>query len=508
MYGNHRDNLDDDYSSVKELHRNKYKKEPYIFTITATNAVGDSPVSDPTSDVVPITKPTLTYKAVGPYITNNETTLACALEYLINGSSISQLDLKDTTGTNNLTIIPSQKTSNNTSGLNYFNLDNSAKTATKETYIFWVKGFDKGKTYSFNLTATNSAGTSDPLPITFTTFGLPDVPTITKVDIGDKQCTVSFTTTQLINGMNNQGVPIYNYTVTSNPGNITASGSTSPITIGGLTNGTKYTFTVTASNQLGTTQPSAASSEVIPKGAAIAPTSITAVSGDIKKSTVMFSGGSSNGDTYVEYTITTTPDNITAKGNSSPIIVTGLKDGTAYTFNIKATNSVGSSTSSQTATATTADKPSKITTLTPTSGANQITLTFPSQEDGITEYKILAYYTNTNDNTKTNFETIKLPITSPNVKIDSNGNVVITLYTKSNNAIFKSGSSMTGAIEITNDADKTISTSVQPYARVPLSTYPIGRERTLLSMENCYNYGILLFVLIFIAILWNCSHKK
>jgi hypothetical protein len=505
MYGNHRDNIDDDYSSVRELHGNKYKKkEPYVFTITATNAVGDSVVSDPTSDIVPNIKPTLTYNAIGPVITNNEPSLICMVEYLINGSSITKLDLKETDGTNNLTIIPSQIASNNSSGLNYFNLRNVG--TTKQSISFNVKGFEMGKSYSYNLTATNSAGESDAFPVRFTTYKLPDVPSITQVDSGDKQCTISFTTTPVItNTVNNLTVPIYTYTVKSSPENITATGSTSPITIGGLTNGTKYTFTVTATNQLGTTQPSAASSEVIPKGAAIAPTSITAVSGDIKKSTVIFSGGSSNGDTSVKYTITTIPDNITATGNSSPIIVTGLKDGTTYTFNIKAENTIGSSTSSQTATATTADKPSKITTLTPTAGANQITLTFPNQ-DGITEYKILAYYTNNNDNTKTNFETIKVPITAPNCKIDNN-NVVITLYTKSNNAIFKSGSSMSGAIEITN-ADKTISTSVQPYARVPLSTYPIGRERTLLSMENCYNYGILLFVLIFIAILWNCSHKR
>jgi large repetitive protein len=47
----------------------------------------------------------------------------------------------------------------------------------------------------------------------------------------------------------NPGYPTtLSYTVTSSPGSITASGSASPITVSGLTAGTSYTFTVTATN--------------------------------------------------------------------------------------------------------------------------------------------------------------------------------------------------------------------------------------------------------------------
>ena len=56
------------------------------------------------------------------------------------------------------------------------------------------------------------------------------------------------------------GAPITSYTVTSSPGNFTATGSASPLTVSGLTAGTAYTFTVKASNVFGTGPSSAASS--------------------------------------------------------------------------------------------------------------------------------------------------------------------------------------------------------------------------------------------------------
>jgi len=63
---------------------------------------------------------------------------------------------------------------------------------------------------------------------------------------------------------NNGGAAISSYIVTSVPGNITATGVRSPITITGLTNGVSYTFTVTAINSAGPSSPSAPSNAVVP----------------------------------------------------------------------------------------------------------------------------------------------------------------------------------------------------------------------------------------------------
>ncbi len=57
---------------------------------------------------------------------------------------------------------------------------------------------------------------------------------------------------------------IVSYNVTSSPGGITAVGSSSPVTVSGLTTGTAYTFTVTATNGSGTGPASAASNSVTP----------------------------------------------------------------------------------------------------------------------------------------------------------------------------------------------------------------------------------------------------
>jgi uncharacterized protein (TIGR02145 family) len=78
---------------------------------------------------------------------------------------------------------------------------------------------------------------------------------------------------------NNGGSALTGYTVTSNPNGITAFGSTSPINVTGLTNGTAYTFTVVATNAVGSSVSSSSSTAVTPM---VCPTStITDIDGNI-----------------------------------------------------------------------------------------------------------------------------------------------------------------------------------------------------------------------------------
>jgi len=60
------------------------------------------------------------------------------------------------------------------------------------------------------------------------------------------------------------GSPVLHYTVTSAPGGISATSTATTVTVEGLTNGTPYTFTVTATNITGTSASSTPSSAATP----------------------------------------------------------------------------------------------------------------------------------------------------------------------------------------------------------------------------------------------------
>jgi len=88
---------------------------------------------------------------------------------------------------------------------------------------------------------------------------VPGAPTDVVATGGIGSANVSFTAPT-----NNGGSAITVYTVTSSPGAISATGATSPINVTGLTNGTSYTFTVIATNAIGNSVVSTASTGVTP----------------------------------------------------------------------------------------------------------------------------------------------------------------------------------------------------------------------------------------------------
>ena len=178
---------------------------------------------------------------------------------------------------------------------------------------------------------------------------VPDAPTTVTATAADSGATVSFTAPS-----SNGGSTITSYTATATSTtdthtiSVTQSGS-GDITVTGLTNGTAYTFTVTATNAIGTSLPSAASNSVVPATIPDAPTIGTAVAGNAQ-ATVPFTAPSSNGDSDItSYTATSSPAGITGTVNQSgsgSITVTGLTNDTAYTFSVTATNAIGTSAAS------------------------------------------------------------------------------------------------------------------------------------------------------------------
>jgi autotransporter-associated beta strand protein len=83
-----------------------------------------------------------------------------------------------------------------------------------------------------------------------------------------------------------------------------------------------------------------------------APTGVSAVAG-ADAATVSFTPGATRCSPFTGYEVTAEPGNIHASGTGSPIMVTGLRGGTTYTFTVTATNVIGASAPSASASATT-----------------------------------------------------------------------------------------------------------------------------------------------------------
>jgi hypothetical protein len=134
-----------------------------------------------------------------------------------------------------------------------------------------------------------------------------------------------------MNSIGQTFVPAYQLTIknlTLTEGAINISNNNITIPFGG---------NLTATN--GTT--SAAVSASLPS----APTNIVATAGD-KQASVAFDVAPNGGSAILDYTVISSPGGLTATGSASPLVVTGLTNGVAYTFTVTANNSVGTGAAS------------------------------------------------------------------------------------------------------------------------------------------------------------------
>ena len=232
-----------------------------------------------------------------------------------------------------------------------------------------------GVPYRFSVTAANGVGTSQPSPASspVTPIGPPGRPQEPTASPGNGKALVSWPADTTTNGTSLTG-----YTVTSSPGGLTCAAAPGPspsCTVNGLTNGTSYTFTVTATNHAGTSPASPHSSGVIPFGPPGTPATPTASAGNGQATVSWPADTTTDGSPLSGYKVTSTPGGhtCTALAVANPqCTVVGLTNGTSYRFSVVAANAGGTSPPSALSTAvvpTKATTAPTITGFTPTSGS-------------------------------------------------------------------------------------------------------------------------------------------
>lgn len=372
----------------------------YTFTVTATNTDGTGPASTPSNPVTPAAVP-------------NAPTL-----------------LTVTSGVTEAWVDWSAPSSSNGSALLgygvYFVYDNAgtpttiqpcgaaplALTPTECT----ATALNSGTTYTVYVTAINSIGASAASNVIIANpaanAGVPAAPTaVSAVNDGPTSGGVGTATITWAAPPVIPGFPVTAYDVTPAGGAGTCAQSTpvppatfaaATTTCSGLVEGTEYTFTVTATNDNGTSAASSASNAITPYPAAdvpAAPASITIVAGP--EQVVLTWSQPSSPSAILGYQVNyVTPAGVAGTTACTTVsaltcTVTGLTAGTSYSFKVRARNSVGWGEFSPTSAAATplpASTPSAPRTVTATAGAGSATVTWaaPISDGGsaITSYTV------------------------------------------------------------------------------------------------------------------------
>lgn len=221
-----------------------------------------------------------------------------------------------------------------------------------------VTALNNGTAYTVLVRAVNAqgAGTAS-TSVSGTPRTNPEVPGSVVVSAGDATISVAF-----VANANDGGSAVTGYEYSTDGGatwrlrDPGTSMTSSPITITklssdgltALTNGTAYNVLIRAVNTSGPGKESATQT-AIPASAPSAP-AITSITPGDKKLSVAFSAGNSGGNAVLrnEYSLDGGSTWITAPSLNSPIVITGLTNGTAYSLQVRQVNALGNGASSVT----------------------------------------------------------------------------------------------------------------------------------------------------------------
>ncbi len=357
----------------------------YTFTVTATNGGGSGPASEHSNAVTPMSTPASPTQVTATAAGSGKATVAWTAP-ANGGSPITRYTVTPYIGTE------AQAT--------------TTVTGTPPATGATVTGLTNGTSYTFTVTATNAVGTGPASEhsnaVTPTSLTPPEAPSEVAASAGNESATVTWTAPA------NGGSPITRYTVTPYIGTeaqatttVTGTPPATGATVTGLTNGTSYTFTVTATNANGTGPASEPSSAVTPATTPSAPSVVTATAGN-GSAAVTWTAPANGGSPITRYTVTPyigteaqATTTVTGTPPATGATVTGLTNGTSYTFTVTATNANGTGPASEHSSAVTpATTPSAPSVVTATAGNTKATVAWTAPANGgspITSYTITPY---------------------------------------------------------------------------------------------------------------------
>ncbi len=226
---------------------------------------------------------------------------------------------------------------------------NTASCSTTTALDCAITGLSPNTAYTVTVTATNAAGRTSSATDdtqTLTTNTVPGTPTAVSGTPQDSAVRVTWTAPA-----SDGGLAITSYTVTSTPdGKTCTSSGALACTVADLTNGTPYTFSVTATNSEGTGAGSDPSDSITPATVPGTPTDLTPTSPgtsgriDLDWTEPTSDGGSDLTDYLVQYSTddgATWTDMVRAASTSTSASSSNFDDLKDYRFRVAAVNVIG-----------------------------------------------------------------------------------------------------------------------------------------------------------------------